>query len=162
MLKLFRSICGMAVIAAGMATAASAEAVVQVTLIGKAGTMDFSKSLNFGMGMHGDMKKALMGVNVNPKLVPRGTVKFNVTNLGSALLHEIILAEVNDENELLAYDLAKNMVDEETIQTLAQVAEIAPSKSASFTLELKPGKYLLYCNYAGHYMAGMWTVIEVK
>lgn len=162
MLKLFRSICGMAVIAAGMATAARAEAVVQVTLIGKAGTMDFSKSLNFGMGMHGDMKKALMGVNVNPKLVPRGTVKFNVTNLGSALLHEIILAEVNDENELLAYDLAKNMVDEETIQTLAQVAEIAPSKSASFTLELKPGKYLLYCNYAGHYMAGMWTVIEVR
>lgn len=162
MLKLFRSICGMAVIAAGMATAARAEAVVQVTLIGKAGTMDFSKSLNFGMGTHGDMKKALMAVNVNPKVVPRGAVKFNVTNLGSALMHEIILAEVNDENELLAYDIARNMVDEETIQTLAQVAEIAPSKSASFTLELKPGKYLLYCNYAGHYMAGMWTVIEVK
>lgn len=162
MLKLFRFMCAVAVITAGMATAARAEAVVQVTLIGKAGAVDFSKSLNFGMGTHGDMKKALMGVNVNPKVVPRGAVKFNVTNLGSALMHEIILAEVNDANELLAYDVAKNMVDEETIQTLAQVAEIAPSKSASFTLELKPGKYLLYCNYAGHYMAGMWAVIEVK
>lgn len=162
MLKLLKRAGGVLIVAVLTATTAYAEAVVQVTLIGKAGTMDFSKSLNFGMGTHGDMKKALMAVNVNPKVVPRGAVKFNVTNLGSALMHEIILAEVNDENELLAYDIARNMVDEETIQTLAQVAEIAPSKSASFTLELKPGKYLLYCNYAGHYMAGMWTVIEVK
>lgn len=162
MLKLFKQMGGAMAIAAVTAVAAHAEATVQVTLTGKAGTMDFSKSLNFGMGMHGDMKKALMGVNVNPMVVPRGAVKFNVTNLASTLVHEIILVEVNDENELLAYDVAKNMVDEETIQTLAQVAEIAPSKSASFTLELKPGKYLLYCNYAGHYMAGMWTVIEVK
>lgn len=161
-MKLLKRAGGVLIVAALTATAAYAEATVQVTLIGKAGTPDFSKSMNFGMGMHGDMKKALMGVNVNPKVVPRGAVKFNVTNLGSALMHEIILAEVNDENELLAYDIARNMVDEETIQTLAQVAEIAPSKSGSFTLELKPGKYLLYCNYAGHYMAGMWTVIEVK
>ena len=101
------------------------------------------------------------GRQVNPNWCSCA-VKVHVTNLGSALMHEIILAEVNDENELLAYDIARNMVDEETIQTLAQVAEIAPSRSASFTLELKPGKYLLYCNYAGHYMAGMWTVIEVK
>jgi hypothetical protein len=66
MLKLFRFMCAVAVITAGMATAARAEAVVQVTLIGKAGAVDFSKSLNFGMGTHGDMKKALMGVNVYP------------------------------------------------------------------------------------------------
>ena len=29
------------------------------------------------------------------------------------------------------------------------------------TLTLKPGKYLLYCNLPGHYIAGMWTVIDV-
>lgn len=160
--KLLKFIGGVMIITAVMAIAAHAEAVVQVTLIDKAGTADLSKSMNLGMGMKGDMKIAKMGVNVNPMAVSRGTVKFNVTNLASALVHEVILAEVNDENELLAFDVTKNMVDEETIQTLGQVAEIAPSKSASFTLELKPGKYILYCNYAGHYMAGMWTVIEVK
>ena len=162
MQKLLKLIGGAMIITAVTAIVAHAEAVVQVTLIDKAGTADLGKSMKLGMGMQGDMKMAKMGVNVNPMMVPRGTVKFNVINLASALVHEVILAEVNNENEPLVYDATKNKVDEETIQTLGQVAEIVPSKSASFTLELTPGKYILYCNYAGHYMAGMWTVIEVK
>lgn len=162
MLKFLKVISGVVVIAAAMSTAARAESIVNVTLIDRAGTTDLSKSMNLGMGMKGDMKTAKMGVNVNPMAVSRGTVKFNVTNLASTLMHEVILAEVNDENELLTFNATKNTVDEETIQTLGQVAEIAPSKSASFTLELKPGKYVLYCNYGGHFMAGMWTVMEVN
>jgi len=110
------------IVATVTATAAYAEAVVQVTLIDKAGTAGLNKSMNLGMGMKGDMKKAKMAVNVNPMLVPRGTVKFNVTNLASELVHEVILAEVNDENQTLTYDEAKGIVDEETIQTLGQVA----------------------------------------
>ena len=162
MLKLLKRVGGVLIITALTATAAYAEAVVQVTLIDKAGTAGLSKPMKLGMGMKGDMKTAKMAVNANPKVVSRGTVKFNVTNLASELVHEVILAEVNDENKTLAFDEAKNIVDEESIQTLGQVAEIAPSKSASFTLELKPGKYILYCNYGGHFMAGMWTVMEVE
>jgi len=153
---------GVAVITAVMATAAYADAVVKVTLIDKVGTADLSKSMGLGMGMHGDMKMAKMGININPKMVPHGNVKFNVTNLASLLVHEVIVARITDENALLSYDAGKNKVDEETIQTLGEVAEIDPNKSASLTLELKPGKYILYCNVAGHFMAGMWTVIEVK
>ena len=37
-----------------------------------------------------------------------------------------------------------------------------PTKSASLILDLAPGKYLLFCNVAGHYMAGMWATVEVK
>lgn len=162
MLKFLKVIGGVVVVAAAMSATARAESIVNVTLIDRAGTADLIKSMNLGMGMKGDMKTAKMGVNVNPMAVSRGTVKFNVTNLASTLVHEIILAQVNDANELLTYDATKNRVDEDTIQTLGQVAEIAPSKSASFTLELKPGKYVLYCNYGGHFMAGMWTVMEVN
>ena len=162
MLNILKRVGGVLIITALTATAAYAEAVVQVTLIDKAGMAGLSKAMNLGMGMNGDMKNAKMAVNANPKVVPRGTVKFNVTNLASELVHEVILAEVNDENQILAYDEAKGVVDEETIQTLGQVAEIAPSKTASFTLDLKPGKYILYCNYGGHFMAGMWTVVQVE
>ena len=162
MLKLLKGVGAVLIVTALTATAAYAEAVVQVTLIDKAGTAGLSKPMKLGMGMKGDMKTAKMAVNVNPMVVSRGTVKFNVTNLASELVHEVILAEVNDENQKLAFDEAKSIVDEESIQTLGQVAEIAPSKSASFTLELKPGKYILYCNYGGHFMAGMWTVMEVE
>ena len=162
MLNILKRVGGVLVIAALTATAAYAEAVVQVTLIDKAGMAGLSKSMKLGMGMKGDMKNAKMAVNANPKVVTRGTVKFNVTNLASELVHEVILAEVNDENQTLTYDETRDVVDEETIQTLGQVAEIAPSRTASFTLDLKPGKYILYCNYGGHFMAGMWTVVEVE
>ena len=162
MLKILKFMGGVAVITASMALTANAESVVNVTLIDKAGSTDLSKSMNLGMGMKGDMNLAKMAINANPATVSRGEVKFNVTNLASALVHEVILARVTDENEILAYDAATNEVDEKTIQTLGQLAEIDPSKSASMTLELIPGKYILYCNYAGHFMAGMWTVVDVK
>jgi uncharacterized cupredoxin-like copper-binding protein len=162
MLKLLKTIGAVLIVTALPATAVYAEAVVQVTLIDKAGAAGLSKPMKLGMGMKGDMKTAKMAVNANPAVVSRGTVKFNVTNLASELVHEVILAEINDENQTLAYDEAKGVVDEETIQTLGQVAEIAPSKSASFTLDLKPGKYILYCNYGGHFMAGMWTVMDFQ
>jgi uncharacterized cupredoxin-like copper-binding protein len=162
MLKKLKVMGGAAVISVLLATAAHAESVVNVTLIDKAGSADLSKSMNLGMGMKGDMKMAKMAINANPAVVSRGDVKFNVTNLASTLVHEVILARITDENEILAYDADANEVEEKTIQTLGQLAEIDPSKSASMTLELIPGKYILYCNYAGHFMAGMWTVIEVK
>jgi uncharacterized cupredoxin-like copper-binding protein len=150
------------VLAALMTTAAEAETVVKVTLIDKVGTADLSKSMNLGMGMKADMKMAKMAININPKTAPHGNVRFNVTNLASNLVHEVIVARITDENQLLPYDQSRNKVDVEGIQTLGSVAEIDPNKSASLTLDLKPGKYLLYCNVAGHYMAGMWTVIDVQ
>lgn len=162
MLKLLKFIGGTIIMTSAMAMAAHAEALVNVTLIDKAGTSDLSKSTNLGMGMKGDMKTAKMGININPMEVSHGNVKFNVTNLASTLVHEVILAQVADENQPLTYDATTNQVNEGAIQTLGQLAEIYPNKAASMTLELKPGKYVLYCNYSGHFMAGMWTVIKVK
>ena len=47
------------------------------------------------------------------------------------------------------------------LQAFGSVNEIDPNRSAALTLTLKRGKYMLYCNLPGHYMAGMWTVIDV-
>jgi uncharacterized cupredoxin-like copper-binding protein len=160
--KIFRHLGKAIILSTLMASAAQAETVVKVTLIDKVGAGDLSSSLVLGMGMHGDMKMAKMGININPKFVPHGNVKFNVTNLASNLVHEVILARIKDENQLLPYDQTRSKVGVEAVQTLGSVADIDPNKSASLTLDLEPGKYILYCNIAGHYMAGMWTVIEVK
>ena len=158
-----RKLIGEAVIITGlMATAAQAEAVVNVTLIDKLGAGDMGKAVRLGMGLHANMKMAKMGLNINPKVVPHGMVKFNVTNLASSQIHEVIVARVADENQVLAYDESKNMVDEETVAALGSVKEIAPNKTASLTVELTPGKYLLYCNVPGHYMAGMWVLMDVQ
>ena len=159
MLKFCKFMLGVAIINSAAAVPAHADAVVRVTLIDKSGMPDLSNSMRFGM--HGNMKMARMGINVSPKVVDRGKVRFDVTNIASKLVHEVILARIADENRVLSYNTVKNKVNEETLKTLGQVAEIGPNRSASITLELKPGKYILYCNIAGHYMAGMWTVIEV-
>ena len=158
-----RKLIGEAVIITGlMATAAQAEAVVNVTLIDKLGAGDMGKAVRLGMGLHANMKMAKMGLNINPKVVAHGMVKFNVTNLASSQIHEVIVARVADKDQVLAYDESKNMVDEETVAALGSVKEIAPNKTASLTVELTPGKYLLYCNVPGHYMAGMWMLMDVQ
>ena len=141
---------------------AQADTVVKVTLIDKMGTPDLSTPLGLGMGMHADMKQAKMGININPKNAATGNVRFDVTNLASNLVHEVLIARILDEKQLLPYDQSRNKVDVEGMQTLGSVSEIDPNKSASLTLNLKPGKYILYCNIAGHYMAGMWNVIDVQ
>jgi len=160
--KLRKFMAGVAVFTSIMATSAHADSVVKVSLIDKTGAADMSQSMALGMGMKGDMSSAKMGIGTDRKVVDRGKVRFDIVNLASTLVHEVIVAPVIDENQVLAYDEAKTRVDQDTIKTLGQISEIDPNKSASMTLELKPGKYVLYCNLPGHYMAGMWTVIEVK
>ena len=144
------------------APAAMAESVVKVTLIDKMSNGDLSKPLGLGMGMHADMTKAPMGVAANPKEATPGTVRFDVTNLASGLVHEVQVARITGETQVLTYDQSRNKVDTEGLEVLGSVAEIMPNKSASLILDLAPGKYLLFCNVAGHYMAGMWATVEVK
>ena len=143
-----------------MSTAAMAEPVVTVTLIDKVGSGD-TQVPEMGMGMGGDMAKAKMGINASPRQVRPGTVTFKVTNLASKIVHEVIVARLPEGATTLPYDQATMMVMETALQALGAVNEIDPSRSAALTLTLKPGKYILYCNLPGHYMAGMWTVIDV-
>lgn len=39
--------------------------------------------------------------------------------------------------------------------------ELKPHTSGSVTVNMPPGTYILYCNIAGHYAMGMWTIITV-
>ncbi len=141
---------------------AFADSLVRVTLIDKAGTIDPESPHKLGMGMKADMSMAKMGIKVSPTNAKRGAVTFDVTNLASSIVHEVIIVPVTDENQVLPFDESRNKVDTDSLQTLGSVNEIEPNKTASLTINLSPGKYLLYCNIAGHYMAGMWTVVTVE
>lgn len=144
------------------ASAACADSLVRVTLIDKAGVVDPDSPHKLGMGMKADMSQAKMAIKASPVVAKRGAVKFDVTNLASYIMHEVIVVRITDENQVLPFDESRNKVDTEGLQTLGSVNEIEPNKTASLTLNLSPGKYLLYCNIAGHYMAGMWTVVTVE
>jgi uncharacterized cupredoxin-like copper-binding protein len=145
-----------------LAAPALADSVVSVTLRDTGVTTDLSKSMGLGMAMKGDMKTAIMSIDINPKSVLQGKVKFNVKNSSATVIHEMILAPLKDSNVPLPYLDKDNKVDEEAAVHLGEVSELDPGKSGSLTVDMKPGKYVLYCNIVGHYMAGMWTIIDVR
>ncbi len=144
------------------AHAASADGLVRVTLSDTGATTDLSKSMGLGMAMKGDATKAIMSIDINPKSVLHGKVKFQVTNSSKTVIHEMILSPVADPNKPLPYIDKDNKVDEESSIHLGEVSELDPGKSGALIVDIKPGKYILYCNIAGHYMAGMWTTLEVR
>ena len=149
-------------LALATAVPAFADATVKVSLWDKGGMMDMSKSMMMGMGMHANMKMAIMGIDIDQTSVAAGKITFDVTNVSKETIHEMLVAPIADENVVLPFIANENRVDEEAAKDLGEVSELDPNKSGSLTLDLKPGNYVLYCNVPGHFMAGMWTVLNVK
>ena len=114
-----------------------------------------------GMGSGGNMKMAMMGVKADVTTVKAGTVSFKVTNGSKDIVHEMILSPVPADGKLLPYLADQYKVDEDAAGHLGEVSELDPGKSGVLTVDLKPGKYIIFCNIPAHFMGGMWTEITV-
>jgi len=147
---------------AAVCAPASANTTINVKLLDQGGMMDMSKNMGLGMGMHGNMQMAIMSIAADNKSVPAGKVTFNVVNASSETVHEMIIAPVSGLDVTLPFSVNENRVDEEATGDIGEVSELEAGKSGALTLDLKPGLYVLYCNIPGHFMAGMWTTVEVK
>jgi uncharacterized cupredoxin-like copper-binding protein len=144
-----------------VATAASAASIVNVQLWDKGSSVSMGTGMSYATaGL--DMSKATMGVKVSPDIVKAGVVSFRVTNTSTDTVHEMIVMYLADPSKPLPYIAADNKVDEDKAGDKGEVSELDPGKSGELTVALKPGKYLLICNVAGHFDAGMWTTFEVK
>ena len=140
----------------------AANAVIHVKLSDNGGaSIDMSKNLGIGIGMGGDMSKAVMGVEIDKKTVKAGKVTFQVTNVSKDTIHELIVSPIKNDQETLPYLKDENRVDEEHGSHLGEVSELEPGQSGSLTVTLKPGSYALFCNIPQHYMDGMWTLLTV-
>ena len=144
------------------AAPAFADATLKASLWDKGGNMDMSKNMGLGMGMHGKMHMAMMGIKIDQESVPAGKVTFEVKNDSKEVIHEMLVAPVANQDVVLPFNANENRVDEEAAKDLGEVSELDPGQSGALTLDLKPGTYVLYCNIPGHFMAGMWTTISVK
>ncbi len=102
-----------------------------------------------------------MKMVAEPATVKAGKVTFTATNLSKGLIHEMIVIRSPNKGTALPYDADKQLVKESGIHSLGEVAERDPGQSGALTLDLKPGSYLLFCNQAGHYKAGMSTTLTV-
>ena len=133
---------------------------IKVSLVDKGAAMEMPT--NLGMAMGADMSKTTMGIVVDKANVKAGEVTFNVANDSKDMIHEMLVAPVVDASKPLPFIANDFRVDEEAAKDLGEVSELDPGKSGSLTITLAPGTYILYCNVAGHYMSGMWTLITAE
>ena len=52
-------------------------------------------------------------------------------------------------------------VDEDKLKGLKELGDVHPGKTRSTTVPLKAGNYVLFCNEAGHFKAGMFATFTV-
>ena len=100
------------------------------------------------------------GITLSTDHVKPGVVQFKVKNISGDEDHELLLAKAASLDALpLEADGAR--VDEDKLKGLKELGDIHPGKTRSTTVPLAAGKYVLFCNEAGHFKAGMATTFTV-
>lgn len=144
-------------------TAWAAGQVVAASLWDKgADAIDGMDMAHMGMAMPDAASgKATMGITLDAATIPSGLVTFDITNDSGEFYHSLALAPVQDETRGLPYLADTRMLDEAALGTIARSKELRPHASGTLTVDLPPGTYILFCNIAGHYATGMWTLLTV-
>jgi uncharacterized cupredoxin-like copper-binding protein len=96
-----------------------------------------------------------------PRHLAPGRVRFIVANDGPDL-HELIV--VRDPSGVLPLRDDGLTVSEEALAPveLGSLEPGAPGSVRDLTVTLRPGRYEIFCNMAGHYMGGMHAVLVVR
>jgi uncharacterized cupredoxin-like copper-binding protein len=95
------------------------------------------------------------GIKPSADTMKAGDAIFRVTNKASDLAHEFIVVKTDLAPADLPYDSTNNIVPEDKITSMGEVSELEPGKSGELKVTLAAGKYLLICNIATHFKAGM-------
>jgi uncharacterized cupredoxin-like copper-binding protein len=100
-------------------------------------------------------------ITVSPARVQAGQVRLLVRNHGPDT-HELIV--VRSPNGHLPLRLDGLTVNEATLArvTVGSLEGGDPGSDRELSLHLKPGRYELFCNMAGHYLAGMRAELVVS
>jgi uncharacterized cupredoxin-like copper-binding protein len=96
-------------------------------------------------------------------LVPAGLVTFRVHNTGPST-HEFNVDRTGlaaDALPLRADGLSANE-DSKRLVNIGGMDGIRLDTTRLLTLRLTPGHYVLYCNLEGHYLGGMYAMVQVK
>ncbi|GEM_PF-317129 len=109
-------------------------------------------------------------VKVDKNTVKAGTTTFVIDNVGT-MHHEMAIYKTDTAPSKLPLT-ADGKVDEEKAGLLAEAVYATPvrgdadhrirdGRGTDLTIDLKPGKYVLLCNLAGHYKAGQFVAFTV-
>ncbi len=121
-----------------------------------AGALAIPTALAAGAKTTVGVKLSEFKVVPSPKSAAAGTVVFKVRNTGS-IDHELDVVRTNLPVGKLPVKGAKV-----SLKPLGRISPLKPGASKTLRLTLKAGRYVLYCNVAGHYQAGQRVAFTVK
>ena len=94
-------------------------------------------------------------ITLDPTTAPAGDVTFDITNDGPSQ-HEFVVFRT---------DLAPDQLpttEEDGVPIVDEVEDINADSSATLTVSLTAGSYVLLCNLPAHYQQGMHTTLTVS
>ena len=93
--------------------------------------------------------------------VAHGDVTFEVTNQGPAT-HEFVIVRSDLPAARLPIGPDGLGVDEDSVDPVGEIGELGSGTTGTLTLNLDPGRYVVFCNLEGHYLGGMHASLEVS
>jgi uncharacterized cupredoxin-like copper-binding protein len=101
-------------------------------------------------------------VQLSSVTMPAGTITFEASNDGPST-HEIEVLSVPAGVDANALPISANIADTQSLglESVDEVENIAASTSASLTVDLSAGSYVVICNLPGHYTQGMSATFTV-
>jgi uncharacterized cupredoxin-like copper-binding protein len=101
-------------------------------------------------------------VRLSRATVPAGPVAFDVSNAGPST-HEFKLVRTDVVASELPLDASGLAVDDESraLHRVGGIDTVALGGRHHLEIDLRPGRYVVYCNLEGHYLAGTYAQLDV-
>ncbi len=122
-----------------------------------------SGSTSSAAGSRIDVTMHDFGISVSRHSVPAGRVVLHVTNDGPST-HEINVDLTRYEAGKIPLQRDELTADEDApgIQRVNSIEQVNLHHTGDLPLDLKPGRYVLWCNLEGHYLGGMHQTFDVS
>jgi uncharacterized cupredoxin-like copper-binding protein len=89
-----------------------------------------------------------------------GEVTFDITNSGPSV-HEFVVMKSDLPDDQIPVDGEEANEDAPGLRAVDEKENIAAGSQVSLGVTLEPGHYVVICNIAGHYSAGMHASFTV-
>ncbi|HEV8563541.1 MAG TPA: hypothetical protein VGR41_01345 [Actinomycetota bacterium] len=117
---------------------------------------DSGQDANAGPGIGATLKD--FSISLETENVTAGSTTFDIVNDGPST-HELEVFRTDLAHDALPVE--GSTVADDQLEIIDEVEDIAPGTSTPLTVELPRGRYVVICNIADHYEAGMHAGITV-